>query len=93
MRYLIPATLLMLAGCPGAQNNVPMAETKPAEVTQTVHERLIAALEKGNGRTLNRGEVARAWRSVTDEEWDSWDTNNDDVLDRGEIAKLTDSRQ
>ena len=88
MKHLIPMLFLLLAACPDGQNNLPMAEA----TTDTVRERLLKALEESNSKTLNRGDVARAWRSVTDAEWDRWDKNNDDVLDRGEIANLSESR-
>jgi hypothetical protein len=88
MKKLIPIVFLLLAACPDGQNNLPMAEAP----SDTVRERLLRALEEKKSKTLSRGDVARAWRSVTDAEWDSWDTNNDDVLDRGEIANLPESR-
>jgi hypothetical protein len=89
MKKLIPMIFLLLAACPDGQNNLPMAEANGG----TVRDRLLKALEETGSKTLNRGEVARAWRSVTDAEWDGWDTNNDDVLDRGEIANLSETRE
>lgn len=90
MKRLMILICMLPLGCPGElPDNTPQVE---AQGHETVHDRLIRALEQGNGKTLNRGEVAQAWRSASDEEWDRWDTNNDDVLDRGEIAKLAKSR-
>jgi hypothetical protein len=85
MKRLIPMIFLLLAACPDGQNNLPMAEASK----DTVRERLLRALEENDKKTLSRGDVARAWRSVTDAEWDRWDKNDDDVLDRGEIAAMS----
>jgi len=88
-RAMILLCLLPL-GCPAMPDNTPQVEAQGGE--DSVHARLIRALEEGNGQSLNRGEVAEAWRAVTDEEWERWDTNDDDVLDRDEIAELTKDR-
>jgi hypothetical protein len=85
MKRALILLLLLPLGCPGGGNSGVEAQDE----AETVRSRLIRALDEKNRAFLTRAEVARAWRSVTDEEWDRWDLNNDDVLDRKEIAEIT----
>ncbi len=88
MKRLILLLCLLVLGCPQDSGNGDDVEAQTRSSPDTARQRLLKALDEGDNKTLNRGEVAKAWRAVTDEEWESWDTNGDDVLDRGEIGEM-----
>lgn len=88
MKKLILILCLFPLGCPVAPGDDGVKAGGTADDGGTARQRLLKALEESDRSTLTRAEVAKAWRAPSDDEWESWDRNDDDVLDRGEIGSM-----